>query len=159
MFTTFADMFGDGLQHWVVITNGEVQCWPNLGRGRFGEPVIFDNVPRFGAEFDARRIRLLDADGSGCADILYLQPDHIALYRNQNGNGFSAPVSITPAAAGEHAGSHHDRRRTRHRMRRAGFHQRHTGRDPRVFMISASTAGPMAQNPIFWSRPTIISVR
>lgn len=95
MFTTFADMFGDGLQHWVVITNGEVQCWPNLGRGRFGEPVIFDNVPRFGAEFDARRIRLLDADGSGCADILYLQPDHIALYRNQNGNGFSAPVSIT----------------------------------------------------------------
>ncbi|WP_315832766.1 SpvB/TcaC N-terminal domain-containing protein [Bradyrhizobium prioriisuperbiae] len=94
MLTTFADMFGDGLQHWVVVTNGEVKCWPSLGRGRFGYPVIFDNAPRFGAEFDARRILLLDADGSGCADLLYLLPDRVELYRNQNGNGFAPPISI-----------------------------------------------------------------
>lgn len=94
MLTTFADMFGDGLQHWVVITNGDVTCWPSLGRGRFGDPVIFDNAPRFGAEFDARRIRLLDTDGSGCADLLYLLPDRVELYRNRNGNGFAAPISI-----------------------------------------------------------------
>jgi RHS repeat-associated protein len=94
VLTTFANMFGDGLPHWVMIRDGEVRCWPNLGRGRFAAPVTFDNAPRFGDGFDARRIRLLDADGSGCADILYLRPDRIELYRNRNGNGFSEPVSI-----------------------------------------------------------------
>ena len=94
MFTGFADMFGDGLQHWVAIANGRILCWPNLGRGRFAPPVAFDDAPHFGEAFDARRIRLADADGSGCADIMYVRPDRVDLYRNQNGSGFSEPVPI-----------------------------------------------------------------
>ncbi|MBV9931268.1 MAG: hypothetical protein JO013_10025 [Alphaproteobacteria bacterium] len=94
MFTGFADLFGDGLQHWVVVENGRIRCWPSLGRGRFGTPVAFDGSPQFGEEFDARRIRLADTDGSGCADILYVRPDRVDLYRNRNGSGFAEPVPI-----------------------------------------------------------------
>jgi RHS repeat-associated protein len=94
MFTGFADMFGDGLQHWVAIGNGWIRCWPSLGRGLFAPPVTFDGAPNFGEEFDARRLRLADTDGSGCADILYIRPDRVDLYRNQNGSGFAGPVPI-----------------------------------------------------------------
>lgn len=94
MRTEFAGMFGDGLQHWVAIRNGAITCWPSLGRGRFAAPVAFDNAPHFGDDFDATRLRLVDADGSGCADIVYLRPDRIDLYRNCNGSGFAAPVAI-----------------------------------------------------------------
>jgi hypothetical protein len=38
-------MFGSGMQHLVRITNGSVECWPNLGYGRFGKRVQFENAP------------------------------------------------------------------------------------------------------------------
>lgn len=92
--TEFAGMFGDGLQHWVAIRDGEILCWPSLGRGRFGAAVAFDNAPHFGDGFDASRVRLVDVDGSGCADIIYVRPDRIDLYRNLNGSGFADPIAI-----------------------------------------------------------------
>jgi RHS repeat-associated protein len=94
MRTEFASMFGDGLQHWVVIRDGEITCWPSLGRGRFGAPVAFNDAPSFGDGFDATRLRLVDTDGSGCADLIYLRPDRIDLYRNRNGSGFAPPLAI-----------------------------------------------------------------
>ena len=56
------------------IRNGEVCYWPNLGYGRFGAKVTMDNAPWFDApdQFDQRRIRLADIDGSGTTDIIYL---------------------------------------------------------------------------------------
>jgi RHS repeat-associated protein len=86
-----ADMSGDGLVDITRIRNGEVCYWPNLGYGRFGRKVSFENSPRFGApdQFDPKRIRFADIDGSGTSDILYLAPDGVAIYLNQSGNALS----------------------------------------------------------------------
>ena len=86
-----ADMCGDGLADVVRIRNGEVCYWPNLGYGRFGAKVTMDNAPWFEApdQFDQRRLRLADVDGSGTNDIIYLASDGARLYFNQSGNRFS----------------------------------------------------------------------
>jgi RHS repeat-associated protein len=88
-----ADLSGDGLTDLVRIRNGEVCYWPNLGYGRFGAKVTMDNAPWFDApgQFDHRRIRLADIDGTGTTDLIYLHRDGIRLYFNQSGNSWSAP--------------------------------------------------------------------
>ena len=82
-------MSGDGLTDLVRIRNGEVCYWPNLGYGRFGAKVTMDNAPRFDRpdQFDQRRIRLADIDGSG-HDRHHLprRRDGVRLYFNQSGN-------------------------------------------------------------------------
>src|SRR5262249_1803879 len=69
-----ADMSGDGLTDIVRVRNGEVCYWPNLGYGRFGPKVAMDRAPWFDApdQFEPRRIRLADIDGSGTTDIIYI---------------------------------------------------------------------------------------
>ena len=86
-----ADMCGDGLTDLVRIRNGEVCYWPNLGCGRFGAKVTMDNAPWFDNldQFDQRRIRLADIDGSGTSDIIYLGCDGVRLHFNQSGNRLS----------------------------------------------------------------------
>ena len=88
-----ADMSGDGLTDLVRIRNGEVCYWPNLGHGRFGRKVTTDDAPWFDAvgEFEQRRVRLGDVDGSGTTDIFYLGRDGITIWRNQSGNRWDAP--------------------------------------------------------------------
>ena len=83
-----ADMSGDGLTDLVRVRNGEVSYWPNLGYGRFGPRVSLDNAPRFDRpdQFDQRRVRLADIDGSGTTDVIYLGQDGVHLYPNQAGN-------------------------------------------------------------------------
>ncbi|MFL5587805.1 MAG: SpvB/TcaC N-terminal domain-containing protein [Ktedonobacteraceae bacterium] len=95
----FADMFGSGMQHLVRITNGSVECWPNLGYGRFGKRVLFENVPRFGEDLDASRLFLADLDGSGTADVIYVHPDRLEIFFNHSGNAFSDPLSLPLPAA------------------------------------------------------------
>ena len=96
-----ADMSGDGLTDLVRITNGEVCYWPSLGHGRFGPRVVMDSAPRFDSvdQFDARRLRLADIDGSGATDIVYLGSDGARLYFNQSGNSWSParPLPALPA--------------------------------------------------------------
>jgi RHS repeat-associated protein len=93
---TFADMFGDGLTHRLRIRDGLVECWPNLGYGRFGKKVIMGNAPRFDGNLDARRLFLVDADGSGTTDIAYVYNDRVEVFLNQSGNTFGKePVTIT----------------------------------------------------------------
>jgi hypothetical protein len=86
-----ADMSGDGLTDLVRIRNGEVCYWPNLGYGTFGAKVAMDNAPWFDHpdQFDQRRVRLADIDGSGTTDIMYLALDGVVLYFNQSGNSWS----------------------------------------------------------------------
>ena len=85
-----ADLSGDGLSDLVRIRNGEVCYWPNLGYGRFGAKVTMDNAPWFDTpdQFDQKRIRLADIDGSGTTDIIYLR------------GTASGSTSISPATAG-----------------------------------------------------------
>jgi RHS repeat-associated protein len=86
-----ADLSGDGLTDIARIRNGEVCYWPNLGYGRFGAKVTMDNAPWFDEpdQFDRKRIRLADIDGSGTTDIIYLHRDGVRLYFNQSGNSWS----------------------------------------------------------------------
>ena len=92
-----ADLSGDGLTDIVRIRNGEVCYWPNLGYGRFGAKVTMDNAPILDNpdQFDHKRIRLADIDGSGTTDIIYLHRDGVRLYFNQSGNGWSKPQTLS----------------------------------------------------------------
>lgn len=88
-----ADMSGDGLTDLVRIRNGHVCYWPNQGYGRFGAKITLDNGPWFDHpdQFDQRRIRLADIDGSGTTDIIYLHRGGVRLYFNQSGNRLTEP--------------------------------------------------------------------
>jgi RHS repeat-associated protein len=91
-----ADLSGDGLTDLARIRNGEVCYWPNLGYGRFGAKVTMDHAPWFDNpdQFDHKRIRLADIDGTGTTDIIYLHRDGVRLYFNQSGNGWSTPQEL-----------------------------------------------------------------
>ncbi|MEV7026813.1 SpvB/TcaC N-terminal domain-containing protein, partial [Kitasatospora sp. NPDC093558] len=91
-----ADLSGDGLADLVRIRNGEVCYWPNLGHGRFGAKVTMDDIQPFDRpdQFDPKRIRLADIDGSGTTDLIYLHQDGVRLYFNLSGNGWSEPVPL-----------------------------------------------------------------
>ncbi|RKK82854.1 hypothetical protein BFJ68_g16267 [Fusarium oxysporum] len=86
-----ADMSGDGLVDICRIRNGECCYWPNLGYGKFGPQVFFDNAPwsDYYDQFDHSRVHLTDVDGSGTADIVYLRNEGVDIYTNQSGNSFS----------------------------------------------------------------------
>jgi RHS repeat-associated protein len=93
-----ADMSGDGLTDLVRVRNGEIGYWPNLGFGRFGAQVTMDNAPVFDTpdQFDPRRLRSGDVDGSGHVDIFYLGADGVRLYVSQAGNSWSDARPIIP---------------------------------------------------------------
>lgn len=90
----FSDLLGSGQQHLVEIRHDRVSCWPNLGRGRFGAPIVLalNGLDAFG--FDPRRLYLLDIDGSGAGDIVYAHDDRLRIYLNRSGNGFADPVEL-----------------------------------------------------------------
>ena len=90
----FSDVLGSGQQHLVQISAGGVVCWPNLGHGRFGQPLTLDGFSKTQAEFNAGYVYLADIDGSGTADILYARSDYIEIYRNRSGNGFDKPQTV-----------------------------------------------------------------
>jgi RHS repeat-associated protein len=92
-----ADMSGDGLTDIVRILNGNVCYWPNIGNGRFGAKVQMGGTKHFDNpdQFDPKRIRLADLDGSGTIDILYIHRDGVRFYANRAGNSFAPPVTLT----------------------------------------------------------------
>ncbi|KAF5023712.1 hypothetical protein F66182_4216 [Fusarium sp. NRRL 66182] len=92
-----ADMTGDGLSDIVAISNGRVSYWSNIGYGRFSNEVIMSNAPVFDGDglFSHERLHLIDVDGSGTADLLYILPSGGAhLYYNLCGNSWSDAVYI-----------------------------------------------------------------
>jgi hypothetical protein len=88
-----ADMSGDGLTDLARIRNGEVCYWPNLGYGRFGAKVTMGRAPIFEAsdQFDPKRLRLADVDGTGVADLVYIGREGATLWFNEAGNAWSEP--------------------------------------------------------------------
>ncbi|SNT49761.1 RHS repeat-associated core domain-containing protein [Asanoa hainanensis] len=97
----FADVTGDGMPDLVAVGNGTACYWPNLGHGRFGSKVTMADAPWFDAPdlFDPDRLLLVDADGSGLVDAVYLAGDGARLYVNRSGDGWS-PATAIPAVPG-----------------------------------------------------------
>lgn len=91
---TFTDIFGDGMSHCVRVRNGLVECWPSLGNGRFAPKITLPDPPVVTGPFDKDRLFFTDVDGSGTSDIAYVYQDRVAIYINQNGNGFAAPFYV-----------------------------------------------------------------
>jgi RHS repeat-associated protein len=90
-----ADMTGDGLQDLVLLRNGNIVYWPNLGYGRWGAPVAMRGAPRLPDGFDPQRALLGDVDGDGLADLLYVEAGRVLLWANRSGSEFSAePVIV-----------------------------------------------------------------
>ena len=87
---TFADLDGDGLPDLVRVQRGGVEYWPSLGNGRFGERMIMSGAAELGqlADFDHRRVRWVDLDGSGTADLVYLRHGEVWLWPNLGGRRF-----------------------------------------------------------------------
>jgi RHS repeat-associated protein len=92
----FADMNGDGLPDLVRVRNGRVEYWPQIGHGRFGAPVLMEDSPVIhdDHEFDISRLHLVDLDGSGTADLVYLGRGEISIWTNASGNRLVAREPI-----------------------------------------------------------------
>lgn len=89
-----ADMTGDGLNDIVLVHNGRVDYWPNLGYGRFGTRITMENAPHLDVDFDPKRLFLADLNGSGCADLVYVDFDRVHFWFNRSGNSWSNRETI-----------------------------------------------------------------
>lgn len=90
----WADMNGDGLQDLVMVHDGNVEYWSNLGHGNWGGRVHMRNSPRLPSAYDPRQVLIGDVDGDGAADLVFVDDGHITLWINQSGNGWSDPIEI-----------------------------------------------------------------
>ncbi|HEX2270692.1 MAG TPA: SpvB/TcaC N-terminal domain-containing protein, partial [Pyrinomonadaceae bacterium] len=89
-----ADMTGDGLNDIVLIHNGRIEYWPNLGYGHFGKRITMENAPRLDVDFDPKRLFLADLNGTGCVDLVYVDFDRVHFWFNQSGNRWSDTQTI-----------------------------------------------------------------
>ena len=89
--TYLADMSGDGLLDLVRIADGRVEYWPNQGHGSFGSPVLMEDSPQLAGfgQLDPSRVRLVDLNRTGTADLVYLDHGQVRCWRNLSGNRFS----------------------------------------------------------------------
>jgi RHS repeat-associated protein len=95
----WGDMTGDNLQDIVLVYDGNIEYWPNLGHGQWGKRIHMENSPCFrdsgySVGYDPRRILIGDVDGDGLADIVYVDNGKVVLWINQSGNAWSDPIEI-----------------------------------------------------------------
>jgi RHS repeat-associated protein len=89
-----ADMTGDGLNDIVLVHNGCIDYWPNLGYGRFGKRLTMGGDTRLPPSFNPKRLFLADLDGSGIADLVYVDFNEVHFWFNQSGNRWSEKKTI-----------------------------------------------------------------
>ena len=89
-----ADMTGDGLNDIVLVHDGRIDYWPNLGYGHFGRRITMAAAPRIGYGFDPRRLFMVDLDGSGCTDLVYVDLNSVHFWFNRSGNSWSDKQTI-----------------------------------------------------------------
>ena len=56
----------------MLVHDGNIEYWPNLGYGNWGKRVSMRNSPRFRYGYDPRRILIGDVDGDGVDDLVYV---------------------------------------------------------------------------------------
>jgi len=96
----FSDVLGSGQQHLVQIRFNQLTCWPNLGRGAFGQPLVLVELPFDELTFNPSRVFLADLDGSGASDLIYAESDHFLIFMNQSGNAFNTIPLTLPMPSG-----------------------------------------------------------
>lgn len=96
-----ADMTGDGGADLVRVDGGGVTYWPFLGNATWDAPVTMANPPVLPFDVRPQRLFLIDLDGDGCADLVYLDGSRLIYWLNRSGNGFAAPVSVEPVPTGQ----------------------------------------------------------
>ncbi|MFJ7315456.1 SpvB/TcaC N-terminal domain-containing protein [Pseudomonas sp. NPDC098747] len=96
----FSDVLGSGQAHLVRVRCNSLECWPNLGRGKFGSALMLTTLDFDPATFDPARVFLADIDGSGAADLIYAESDHFKIFLNQSGNGYETTPLILPMPSG-----------------------------------------------------------
>ena len=89
-----ADMSGDGMQDIVMIYDGRIDYWPNLGYGNWGKKVHMKHAPRLPYRFLPEQLLIGDVDGDGLSDLIYVENNKITLWMNRGGDSWSAPVVI-----------------------------------------------------------------
>lgn len=102
----FSDVLATGQQHLVRIRHNEVKCWPNLGRGRFAQGFVLATLPLRYQTFNAAHVLLVDLNGGGAADLLYLSATHLCIFLNKGGNGFEEQAIKVPWPEGVHYDDH-----------------------------------------------------
>jgi RHS repeat-associated protein len=95
------DMTGDGLIDIVRVDGGGVTYWPGLADGGWGDAVAMSPAPAFDRNHAPLRLALVDIDGDGCADLVYVGPTSVTWWRNVGATRLAAPVTIanTPPAS------------------------------------------------------------
>lgn len=89
-----ASMCGGALADIVQVHGGRIDYWPNLGYGRFGRRITMANAPRLGADVDPKRLFFADLNGTGCADLVYVERDRVHFWFNRSGNAWSERRTI-----------------------------------------------------------------
>ncbi|EDM76670.1 hypothetical protein PPSIR1_38119 [Plesiocystis pacifica SIR-1] len=103
----FADMSGDGLADLVCISSGGVHYWPNLGYGRFGVRTAMggDTLLDHPDQFSPARVKLVDLDGTGPSDLIYLGARGCFVRKNLSGNTFSSAQRLNAFPLAHAAGT------------------------------------------------------
>ncbi len=89
-----ASLSGNGLQDMVLVGDGRIDYWPNLGHARWGERISMKNSPRLPYNHDPARVYLADVDGDGYSDLIYIENNSLTLWINRSGNAWSEPIRI-----------------------------------------------------------------
>ncbi|ENI09216.1 hypothetical protein COCC4DRAFT_36791 [Bipolaris maydis ATCC 48331] len=95
--TYIPDFTGDGLSDLIEISNVQFIYWQNKDHGAFDGAVVMGNSPSFSqyGDFDHDRLRLIDVDGTGTTDLLYILPAGGAmLFYNLAGNSWGDAIYI-----------------------------------------------------------------
>ncbi|MFE9174376.1 toxin TcdB middle/N-terminal domain-containing protein [Streptomyces kebangsaanensis] len=94
-----ADMTGDGRTDVVLVERGATLYWPARADGGWGDPVDLTPTPVLRPDHDPRRLRLVDVDGDGCADLVYVD-SQVTIWYMLGATRLSAPqvVAGTPPA-------------------------------------------------------------
>ena len=95
-----ADMTGDGLTDVVLASGGGVTYWPARADGGWGTATELSPAPAFSRNHDPNRLFLVDVDGDGCADLVYVDALSVTLWRTTGATQLADPLTVpaTPPA-------------------------------------------------------------
>jgi len=99
------DMTGDGLTDIVRVMGGSVTYWPGRADGGWNVAINMSPELPFSLTYDPTRLNVVDVDGDGCADLLYVDANSITVWLNTGAGQLADPIVI-PATPPAYAGSY-----------------------------------------------------